>query len=160
MTLGAVEEGEFLALHTLIISCIGSWAPSPHQLRDLCCSGQARILVARRRHPLGFVVAGPSGSAEGLEGAVYSIGVARRLRRRGLGSRLLCAAEEWLTGIGARTVRVCIPDGDPGVMTFFRKSGYTFKEVVAGFYAHQRDAIVLSKRLGRNEIAAGPRCRP
>ena len=104
--------------------------------------------------PLGFVVAGRSDASEGPEGRICPIGAAPRLRRRALGSRLLSAIEEWLRELGARTDQVRIPHGNPRVMTFFRKWGYTVDHVLAGFYAHRRDAVVLWKRLSRDQISS------
>jgi len=48
---------------------------------------------------------GPSGATPG-KGYLSFIAVDRALRRRGLGSRLLAATEDWLTGLGAG--KVCL----------------------------------------------------
>ena len=148
VTLGEAEEGELLAIQTLMAACIGSWAPSLYELQELYLAGRARIFVARRKHPLGFVMAGPSFSPGEAAGAIYSLGVQQRFRRRGLGRALLAAAEGWLAGTNVRTIRVRVPDGSPGVLTFFREWGYTLDEVTVGFYGHRRDGLILVKDMG------------
>ncbi len=155
MTLGEVKEAELLAVQTLMSACVGSWAPSPYHLHELYLSGKARIFVACGKHPLGFVVAGPSSPPGEQVGAISSLGVQRRLRRRGVGSALLVAAESWLAGTGVRTIRVRVPDGAPGVLTFFRRWGYTLEKVAVGFYGHRRDAVTLVKSLGRDPVPGG-----
>ncbi len=99
-----------------------------------------------RRHPAG-----------GVTGTIYSLGIQQAFRRQGLGSALLAAAEGWLAGIGARTIWIPVPDGRPGVLTFFANWGYTIGEVAVALYGHGRDGLLLVRSVASDRTPAGLR---
>jgi ribosomal protein S18 acetylase RimI-like enzyme len=97
---------------------------------------------------LGFVVA----ESRRKSGHIITIDVVAEARRTGLGSTLLCAAEDQLRRAGAITVALETPVNNEAAIRFYKRHGYFVEKTVAGYYSGQLDALVMTKQL--TELAA------
>ena len=78
---------------------------------------------------IGTVLAG----YDGHRGWIYSMAVSMPYRNKGLGSKLLCFAEEKLAEIGCLKVNLQIIEGNEEVETFYHSNGYkTEKRISMG----------------------------
>ena len=73
---------------------------------------------------VGSVIAG----WDGWRGSIYRLAVAPAQRRRGLGRRLLAAAEERLSGLGASRLHAIVIGGDERAVAFWRGSDWEHQE--------------------------------
>lgn len=102
--------------------------PSPTDdldgVRRLMAAPHARLLVAVAD---GLVVGAVIGAWDGWRGNVYRLAVRPEYRRRGIGRALVRAADEFLTGAGARRVSALVDHGHPWAVAFWdslRAIGY------------------------------------
>ncbi|WP_420138712.1 GNAT family acetyltransferase [Sphingomonas sp.] len=75
---------------------------------------------------------------DGHRGWFYYLAVARSHRGTGLGRAIVTAAEQWLVGQGASTIRLMIRAENEQVAGFYRALGY-----------EQGNLIVMGKRFGQ-----------
>jgi ribosomal protein S18 acetylase RimI-like enzyme len=106
----------------------------------------ARTLVATvDRRPAGFAVIRASGDVAHLD----AIAVQEVQRGRGLGRRLLSAAEAEAERRGAKLVRLVTADANLAALELFFKTGYFIERRLRRYYPRGQDALRLVKRLGR-----------
>lgn len=67
---------------------------------------------------------------DGVRGWIYHLAVAPELRRRGLGSQLVRAAEERLRALGCPKVNLQVRTSNREVVAFYRRLGYQVEERV------------------------------
>lgn len=92
---------------------------------------------------VGFVVA----EARRKAGHIITIDVIAEVRRAGVGSALLHAAEEQLLQAGAVAVALETPVNNADAIRFYRQKGYFVEKTVAAYYSNQMDALVMTKEL-------------
>lgn len=92
---------------------------------------------------LGFVVA----EARRKTGHIITIDVVPDVRREGVGSALLAAAEDQLQRSGVEVVALETPVNNLAAIRFYKKKGYFVEKTVPGYYSNQLDALVMSKDL-------------
>ncbi|PJK28098.1 GNAT family acetyltransferase [Minwuia thermotolerans] len=81
----------------------------------------ATLLVAERAGALaGTVMCG----FDGHRGWIYYLAVASDQRRRGLGGRLMTAAEDWLRVRGCPKAELMVRNGNDDAAAFYRALGY------------------------------------
>ena len=68
---------------------------------------------------------------DGHRGWIYSLAVAPAHRRRGIGSRLLCHAEDALTRKGCVKINLQILEGNESVAAFYSSLGYSMEKRVS-----------------------------
>lgn len=84
-------------------------------------SSDAEILVAERGgRPVGTICVGH----DGHRGWLYQLAVDPKLRHRGLGRKLVRAAEDWLIERGVAKVQLMIRPSNEGVRRFYETLGY------------------------------------
>jgi ribosomal protein S18 acetylase RimI-like enzyme len=93
-----------------------------------------------------FVVAGRTSPRIGH---IATIDVSSRFRRRGLGTRLMRAAEARLASLGVRKIRLETATGNPA-RRLFAKLGYQRVGKIEGYYPDGTDAWVMEKSLQRD----------
>jgi ribosomal protein S18 acetylase RimI-like enzyme len=81
----------------------------------------ALIVAVDRDQLVGSVIAG----WDGWRGSIYRLAVAPGQRRRGLGRRLLRAAEDRLQQAGTRRSQAIVVETDEQAAAFWRASGWT-----------------------------------
>ena len=94
---------------------------------------------------LGFVI-GAAGS-RGRPGQIVTIDVAPEARRRGVGTRLLEAAEELLARKRTAEVRLQVAVDNDGAQTFYREHGYRSLGIHPHYYPDGTDALEMMKKL-------------
>ena len=92
---------------------------------------------------VGFVMGYTSGNG----GAVYTLDVHPLCRRKGVGSKLILALEEKLSGMGARFVHLEAALENPGSLQLYRKRGYKEGETVRNYYGRGKHAVRMWKML-------------
>ncbi len=96
-------------------------------------SGHGEILVAEGGGALiGSVMVGH----DGHRGWIYYLAVVPAARRRGLGGKLVRAAEDWVSGKGVKKIQLMIRPANRSVAAFYEATGY-----------RAEDRLVMSKRL-------------
>jgi ribosomal-protein-alanine N-acetyltransferase len=95
-----------------------------------------------------FVVAGRTSPRIGH---IATIDVAPGARRRGLGMRLMQAAEDRLASLGARKIRLETATGNVA-RRLFAKLGYKRVGKIERYYADGSDAWVMEKPLARTVV--------
>jgi ribosomal-protein-alanine N-acetyltransferase len=92
---------------------------------------------------LGFIVA----ETQRKTGHIITIDVIPELRRAGVGSGLLRAAEARLVETGAVAVALETPVNNDAAIRFYKRKGYFVEKTVAGYYSGRLDALVMAKEL-------------
>ena len=92
---------------------------------------------------VGFVVA----EARRRTGHIITIDVLAEVRRAGIGSGLLLAAEKRLQQSGALLVELETPVSNAAAIRFYKEMDYFVEKTVTGYYSNQMDALVMRKEL-------------
>ncbi len=103
---------------------------------------------------LGFIVA----EARRRAGHIITIDVLPELRRAGIGSALLRAAEDRLRQAGAETVALETAVNNIAAIQFYRRKEYFVEKTVPGYYSNYLDALVMTKDLQAISASLKPRC--
>jgi [ribosomal protein S18]-alanine N-acetyltransferase len=93
---------------------------------------------------VGFIV-GEAGRRE--TGHVITIDVVVSVRRFGIGSRLLGAAEERLRAANCRSVALETAVDNQPALAFYKRHGYFLVKTIPRYYSNDMDAFVLEKKL-------------
>jgi ribosomal protein S18 acetylase RimI-like enzyme len=97
---------------------------------------------------LGFIVA----ETRRKTGHIITIDVIADVRRAGVGSALLHAAEAQLVEAGAVAVALETPVDNDVAIRFYKQKGYFVEKTVAGYYSGRLDALVMTKQLERARV--------
>jgi ribosomal protein S18 acetylase RimI-like enzyme len=89
---------------------------SAEALADLLRRDPGALIVAETD---GRIVGSVIAAWDGWRGAIYRLAVGSEHRRRGLGQLLLRAAEERLTGLGARRVHAIVVEANANAVAFW-----------------------------------------
>lgn len=101
---------------------------------------------------LGFIVG--EASARGA-GHIITIDVRAEARRHRLGSALLQAAEERLSGNGSRHIFLETAVNNAPAIAFYKRHGYELIKTIPRYYKNNLDALLLGKRL-KQTLATEP----
>jgi ribosomal protein S18 acetylase RimI-like enzyme len=103
------------------------WNPPAADIGFVRSSGHGEILVAEHGDAVvGSVMVGH----DGHRGWVYYLAVDPSTRQRGLGRRLMAAAEAWLSARGVRKIELMIRASNAAVANFYEKLGYDREPVL------------------------------
>jgi ribosomal protein S18 acetylase RimI-like enzyme len=103
-------------------------ADEPAALEPLVADGSL-LVVEREGSVVGSVVA----AWDGWRGNMYRLAVADEYRRRGLGLRLVRAAERSLRDRGARRVTALVPHDESAAVGLWEAAGYERDQIVDRF---------------------------
>lgn len=92
---------------------------------------------------VGFVVVTNKKGA----GHIITIDVVPTVRRSGVGTSLLLAAEAKLRAVGGRTVRLETAVNNTPALAFYKRHGYTIDRTIPRYYPDGVDAFVMTKDL-------------
>lgn len=67
---------------------------------------------------------------DGHRGWVYSLAVAEQQRRRGLGTAMMRACEQWLRARDVPKIQLMVRDSNASVIAFYTRLGYADAQVV------------------------------
>ncbi|MFZ0814569.1 MAG: N-acetyltransferase [Candidatus Sulfotelmatobacter sp.] len=93
---------------------------------------------------VGFLVA-EAGSRS--RGHIITIDVIAAVRRFGVGSLLLCAAEDRLRAAGSTLVELETAVDNVSALSFYKRHGYSVTRTFPRYYSNGVDALVLEKNL-------------
>jgi ribosomal protein S18 acetylase RimI-like enzyme len=102
--------------------------------------------------PIGFTYYAPAAMTD-RAWYLYWIAVARTIQERGIGTRMLGAAEEEIARLGGRLLLIetsSLPHYEP-TRRFYLKQGYEQAARLADFYADGDDLVVYRKRFRPRE---------
>jgi ribosomal protein S18 acetylase RimI-like enzyme len=103
------------------------WNPPAADIAFVRSSGHGELLIAESAAEIvGSVMVGH----DGHRGWVYYLAAAPTRRKRGLGRRLMAAAEEWLAARGVRKCELMIRDSNKAAGEFYAKLGYDREPVL------------------------------
>jgi ribosomal-protein-alanine N-acetyltransferase len=105
--------------------------------------GSFTLVAQQEEQVLGFIVA----ESRRKTGHIITIDVVAKVRREGIGSTLLDAAEEQLLRAGSVVVALETPVNNDAAIRFYKRKGYFVEKTVAGYYSNQLDALVMTKEL-------------
>jgi ribosomal protein S18 acetylase RimI-like enzyme len=92
---------------------------------------------------VGFLVA----EADRGSGHIITIDVLAAARRSGVGSLLLCAAEDRFRKAGCRSIDLETAVDNVSALSFYKRLGYNVTGTWPRYYSNGVDALVLQKRL-------------
>ena len=115
------DEGEVVALWE-DCGLTRPWKPPCADIALLRGSSHGEILVATQEK--GGVIGSVMVGHDGHRGWIYYLAVSPSCQRRGLGSRLMRAAEAWLRERGIPKVELMIRDTNSEVTAFYARLGY------------------------------------
>lgn len=138
---------DFEAAYRLDQACYPpSIAYSRYALKEFLSLPGARAWVAEENQQLiAFIIARRMGRDRGY---IITLDVSEASRRRGLGSRLLAVAEDWLRAEGVNIVRLETAVDNAPAVAFWRQRGYREVGRVRGYYLGRIDALRMEKELG------------
>jgi ribosomal protein S18 acetylase RimI-like enzyme len=110
---------------------------SRSRLRYLLSSRNAAFFLGLKDgQPIAYGIALKNRLVNGkVKGRIYSLGVVREHRHRGIGSRLLNALEQWLVAAGASFITLETKATKGGAKHFFKERGYRVTEFLAEYYS-------------------------
>jgi ribosomal-protein-alanine N-acetyltransferase len=98
---------------------------------------------------LGFVIA--ESGRRGRKSQIVTLDVHPGVRRRGIGRRLLEAAEQRLAALGSRTVQLQVAEDNTGAREFYQGLGYRPAGHLPAYYADGTNAVEMVKSLSGQE---------
>jgi len=142
-----VEEKDLDEIYFLEIECFGDDAYPKSFFEYVLRDRETIFLKALVRGELAGFIVGRYFKKLGI-GQVYSIDVAEKFRRRGIGSALLREFEKELSKLGAREVVLQVSVDNIPAIRLYEKNGYRIVGRIRGYYGKNRDAYEARKRLG------------
>jgi ribosomal-protein-alanine N-acetyltransferase len=106
-------------------------------------SGNGTGVQSAELETMGFIVA----EAARVTGHIITIDVLEEVRRSGLGSRLMAAAEEQLRVLGCSAVSLETAVDNAAALAFYKKHRYFLVKTIPRYYSTGVDAFVLKKDL-------------
>lgn len=114
----------------------------------------------RRRGSFTLVAESPEGGIGGFivayggaTGHIITIDVSPGVRRSGVGSLLLRAAEERLQAVGSSAVGLETAVDNVSALAFYKRHGYSVIRTWPRYYSNGVDALVMSKELRKNQTS-------
>ena len=124
------------------------------ELREAMREPEAFTLVAERGGAIvGFLVGALDARRRGH---VITIDVVPDLRRRGLGGRLIAAAEQRWLHAGVQLVRLEVAVNNHSALAFYARLGYRILHRLPRYYPGGLDGLSLEKTVSRREGDGNP----
>lgn len=143
----AFQPEEFEAAYRLDQVCYPPGiAYSRYVLKEFLSLPGARAWIAEEQKELvAFVIVRQVGRDRGH---VITLDVREDRRRRGIGSKLLKTAEEWLAQQGVKRVQLETAVDNQAAVAFWQQAGYQVLRVLPRYYLDRDDAYQMEKPLG------------
>ncbi|HWR17923.1 MAG TPA: N-acetyltransferase [Terriglobales bacterium] len=146
---------DFDRLHTLDQECFPPGiAYSRRELAYYIKRPHAFTLVAEEKNKAiaGFIVAS---SHPKKMGHIITIDTDRKLRRSGLGTLLMNAAETRLREIGCEVVFLEVAVNNTPAIKFYKKLGYSILKTLMGYYQGKLDGFLMIRRFSEEQGVTG-----
>ena len=88
------------------------------------------------------------------KGHIVSVAVLRNMREKGIGTALINAAMEGMTGYGATEFFLEVRKSNEAAVKAYEKLGYSVRRVLRGYYRDGEDAFLMVKK--EEETEEGP----
>jgi ribosomal-protein-alanine N-acetyltransferase len=138
------------ALYTIERECFTSEAFTKEHIAYLLESADAVNLVAKANHEIaGFIVGMIENYGRVTVGHVYTIDVALKYRRAGVGLRLLEELEHVFLERGVKTSYLEVRIDNKAARELYGKKGYTELEPLEHYYARGKHGLRMKKELKR-----------
>ena len=149
IALRTYDPADFETLYAIDQACYPRGiAYSRNTLQEFLALPGADCLVARTGEGRELTVAGfIIGESAGSEAHIITIDVLNAHRRAGIGTALLRALEERLTGRGARRIELETATSNAAGVAFWERHGYRKTGVLRGYYLGRFDAWKMRKTL-------------
>jgi ribosomal-protein-alanine N-acetyltransferase len=142
------ETDDLETLCSIEKECFTTDAFTKEQLEYLLENLKGISLIAQiNNETVGFILGLINNYDKTRTGHVYTIDVAVKHRRRGVGRRLLREFEERLVENGVRICYLEARRGNVVALELYRKQGYTEVDVLRNFYSEGVDGVRLVKKL-------------
>jgi ribosomal-protein-alanine N-acetyltransferase len=137
--------GDAAFIEELATQAFADFTPNagPTTSRLVAATGAETMLAVRSGERLGFVVVEHGENTS----HVQAIAVLRAERGRGVGTRLMAAAEQTARRAGARRLSLTTAQANLEALELFLKRGFRIEKRMARFYRNGQDACVLSRSL-------------
>jgi ribosomal-protein-alanine acetyltransferase len=146
----AIEKATVDDLETLCkieIECFSGEAFSNEQIAALLRSPNSISLLAKMHDEVvGFIILLLHKNEDGEVGHVYTLDVAEKARKRGIGRRLLEEAEQILRKNRAKACYLEVGVDNTAARRLYKKMGYVEIELLKGFY-QGKDGVRLKRDL-------------
>ena len=145
------EASEIDAIVEIEQKCFpGKLAYSKHQLSHLILNTDSDCLVEKQNGVIrAFLIV--TYNQKSLTCSIETIDVDPAFKNRGIGLKLLKAAEIAMKGRGMRWCQLEVSEGNEAALTVYKNAGYTFEERLEGYYRFEhngtRNAIRMVKAL-------------
>ena len=128
----------------------GQTSYSKRQLRYLVLNANSISLVARDKETIkAFIIV--TFREGNVSCNIETIDVDPAFKNKGLGLKLLMAAEKEMKERGMRSCQLEVSEGNKSALNLYRKAGYIFKERLEGYYRFEhngtRNALRMMKIL-------------
>lgn len=154
MLIRAFQPEDFEGIYRLDQACFPPGiAYSRFALREFLAAPGAQAWVAEERHTpekqkadlVGFVLVRCLGRDRGH---IITLDVREDRRRRGVGTKLLATAEEWLSKQGVRRLRLETSVVNLAGVAFWQRAGFETTARLPRYYLGREDAYRMEKELG------------
>ena len=142
-----VEQSDFEDVMDIENACFpGELAYSRRQMRHLLFRANSITLAEECDGKLAGYIAVLFRSNSGIAG-IESVAVRPEFRGRGVGARLLSAAEAVMAGRGASVSRLEVSSGNEAAIAMYGKAGYGVTETIPGYYVHEHNGTRTAYRM-------------
>ncbi len=148
VTIRPVTAHDLQNLIDLERECFTTEAYTKGQICDLLEYPNAIAFLAKIEADIaGFVISLVEDFEGSKLGHIVTIDVAVKHRRKGVGLRLLKAAEDALSQSEARTVYLEVREDNTSALQLYRKQGYVKTEILENYYSSGIRALRMMKQL-------------
>jgi len=146
LTIRAYRPEDFETLWQIDQACfVRGISYSRRELAFYVARKRGFTLVAERNGEIrGFVMADRDRKQQGH---IITVDVLPEVRRTGLGSRLMAAAEERLRELGCTAVILEVAVDNATALAFYKRHGYAVTGTIPRYYLDSIAALVLAKQL-------------
>ncbi|MGH9353718.1 MAG: GNAT family N-acetyltransferase [Terriglobia bacterium] len=149
MLLRDYKPADLNTLHAIDTACFPPGISyTLEELRAFITHQKSKTWVAEEGEKIaGFLVAHKA-AAKVAEAHIVTLDVAEEARRRGVGTLLMDAAEEWARARGCKCISLETAEDNRAAQAFYQKRGYEKTEMIENYYENGTSAWVMAKRVG------------
>jgi ribosomal-protein-alanine N-acetyltransferase len=148
VTVEKAKLANLKALWRIERECFSGEAFTEEQIETLIRDPNAISLLVRVNGEVaGFIIGMIESQGMTRVGHIYTIDVAVKHRRKGIGARLLSEIESIFSNSGAKTSHLEVRADNETARQLYKKQEYTETEILENYYPHGIHGLRLVKRL-------------